>query len=54
VSLSPEGSRARDRAAQAIAPIFDDLAARVGGRRLREALPTLRAIRSVLDQPPAP
>jgi DNA-binding MarR family transcriptional regulator len=54
VSLSPEGSRARDRAAQAIAPIFDDLALRVGGRRLREALPTLRAIRSVLDQPPAP
>jgi DNA-binding MarR family transcriptional regulator len=53
VGLSPEGSRARDRAAQAIAPIFDDIAERVGSGKLREALPILRAIRGVLDRPPA-
>ena len=54
VSLSPSGRRARDRAAEAIAPVFDDVLARLGQGRLRDALPTLRAIRGALgSDPPA-
>jgi DNA-binding MarR family transcriptional regulator len=48
VSLSPAGQRARDRAAQSIAPVFDDLSAQLGDGRLRDTLPVLRAIRGVL------
>jgi DNA-binding MarR family transcriptional regulator len=48
VSLSPAGQTARDRAAQAIAPVFDDLSAQLGQGKLRDALPVLRAIRGVL------
>jgi DNA-binding MarR family transcriptional regulator len=48
VSLSPAGQRARDRAAHAIAPVFDDLSAQLGDGKLRDALPVLRAIRGVL------
>jgi DNA-binding MarR family transcriptional regulator len=50
VSLSPAGQTARDRAARAIAPVFDDLAARLGPDKLRDALPLLRAIRRVLGE----
>jgi DNA-binding MarR family transcriptional regulator len=48
VGISPAGQRARDRAARAIAPVFDDLVASLGQGPLRDALPTLRAIRGVL------
>ncbi len=48
VSLSPAGQAARDRAVAAIAPVFDDLAARIGTERLRAALPILRAMREGL------
>jgi DNA-binding MarR family transcriptional regulator len=48
VSLSPAGERARDRAAQAVAPVFDDVVARLGKPALRDALPTLRAVRAAL------
>jgi DNA-binding MarR family transcriptional regulator len=48
VSISPAGQTARDRAAQAIAPLVDDLSAQLGQGKLRDALPLLRAIRSVL------
>ena len=36
-----------------LAPVFDDLLEALGSRRLRDALPTLRAIRAVLgaDEP---
>lgn len=53
VSLSPAGQAARDRAVSAIAPVFDDLVARIGSERLRSALPLLRAIRESLDPGPA-
>jgi len=49
VSLSPAGQAARDRAVVAIAPVFDDLVARLGVDRLRMTLPALRAIRESLD-----
>jgi hypothetical protein len=49
VSLSPAGHAARDRAAAAIAPVFDDVVSRVGLPRLRAALPFLRALRAGLD-----
>jgi DNA-binding MarR family transcriptional regulator len=48
VSLSPAGQAARDRAAAAIAPVFDDVAARLGPERLKAALPLLRAMRAGL------
>lgn len=55
VSLSPAGQGARDLAVVAMAPVFDDLLAELGIQRLRDALPTLRAIRAVLgaDDPSA-
>ena len=46
VSLSPAGRAARDRAIVAIAPVFEEVVARVGQNRLRDILPALRAIRS--------
>lgn len=49
VSLSPAGQAARNRAAAAIAPVFDDLVARIGAERLRQALPFLRAMREGLS-----
>ncbi len=48
VGISPAGQQARDRAVIAMAPVFDDLLAELGPNRLRDALPTLRAIRAVL------
>ena len=49
VSLSPAGQAARDRATTALAPVFDDLVARLGPERLRAALPFLRAMREGLS-----
>lgn len=49
VALSPAGQGARDRAADAIAPVFDDLVAHVGPERFRTALPFLRAMRESLS-----
>lgn len=53
VGISPAGRQARDRAVLAMAPVFDDLLEALGPRRLRDALPALRAIRAVLgaDEP---
>jgi DNA-binding MarR family transcriptional regulator len=48
VSLSPARERALSRAAQAVAPVFDDVLVRVGAAELREALPVLRALRGAL------
>ncbi len=52
VSLSPAGQAARDRAVAAIAPVFDDLVAKLGAHRLRGALPILRAMREGLSVEP--
>ncbi len=49
VALSPAGQAARDRAVVAIAPVFDDLLARLGPERFRTALPFLRAMREGLS-----
>jgi DNA-binding MarR family transcriptional regulator len=49
VSISPAGLAARDRAVEAIAPVFDDVVDGVGLARLRTALPVLRALRERLD-----
>ncbi len=49
VGLSPAGQAARDRAVAAIAPVFDDLVARLGAERLRGGLPFLRAMRAGLS-----
>ena len=48
VSLSPAGQAARDEAVRAIAPVFDDVLARLGTERIRVALPFLRALRETL------
>lgn len=53
VSLSPAGQAARDRAVAAIAPVFDDLTAKLGPQRLRSALPFLRAMREGLSAEPS-
>lgn len=52
VGLSPAGQAARDRAVVAIAPVFDDLMARLGPERLRAALPFLRTMREGLSAEP--
>jgi DNA-binding MarR family transcriptional regulator len=49
VSISPAGMAARDRAVEAIAPVFDDVVAGLGLERMRATLPTLRRLREVLD-----
>lgn len=53
IGLSPAGHAARDRAATAIAPVFDDVIAQFGPKRLRAALPLLRAMRDALGGGPA-
>lgn len=50
VSLSPAGEAARDRAVAAIAPVFDDVLARLGPDRLRDVLPVLRIMRETLGE----
>ena len=49
VSISPAGAAARDRAVEAIAPVFDDAVAGLGLERMRAALPILRRLRELLD-----
>ena len=49
VSISPAGLAARDRAVEAIAPVFDDVVAGLGLERMRATLPTLRKLRELLD-----
>ena len=49
VSISPAGLAARDRAVEAIAPVFDDVVAGLGLERMRAALPMLRRLRELLD-----
>jgi DNA-binding MarR family transcriptional regulator len=49
VSLSPAGRAARDRAVEAIVPIFDDVIRGLGPERIRAALPVLRRLRELLD-----
>ena len=53
VGLSPAGRAARDRAVEAIAPVFEELVARVGAGRLRDILPALRAIRAAFGVEPS-
>ena len=45
VALTAEGRAMRDRAVTALGPVFAEIAAGVGGERLRAALPPLRALR---------
>jgi DNA-binding MarR family transcriptional regulator len=49
VSISPAGLAARDRAVEAIAPVFDDVVAGLGLERMRTTLPALRRLRELLD-----
>ena len=49
VSISPAGRTARDRAVEAIVPIFDDVIRGLGADRIRAALPVLRRLRELLD-----
>jgi DNA-binding MarR family transcriptional regulator len=49
VSISHAGRAARDRAVEAIAPVFDDIVAGLGLERMRATLPTLRRLRELLD-----
>lgn len=51
VSLSPAGQAARDRAAEAIAPVFDNVVTKLGHERIRAILPVLRDLRAALDKP---
>lgn len=50
VSISPAGRAARDAALQAIAPVLTGLTQKLGGVRVRAALPVLRALRAELDR----
>ena len=45
VSISPAGSRARDAAFTAIAPILEDAVNKVGAEKVRQALPVIRDLR---------
>lgn len=49
ISISPAGMAARDRAIEAISPVFDDAVAALGVQRMRTALPILRRLRELLD-----
>ncbi|MFO1210904.1 MAG: MarR family transcriptional regulator [Amaricoccus sp.] len=49
VSLSPAGRAARDRAAEAIAPVFDHVVRSLGAESIRAAVPVLRRLRELLD-----
>lgn len=50
VSLSPNGLAARDRAAAAVAPVFDHVVAKLGHDQIRAILPVLRELRAALDK----
>ncbi len=49
VSISPAGRAARDRAVEAITPVFDHVVRGLGPERMRGALPVLRRLRELLD-----
>lgn len=51
VSLSPAGLSARNAAVAAIAPIIDEVSAKVGEDRMRATLPVLRELRQQLEGP---
>jgi DNA-binding MarR family transcriptional regulator len=48
VGISPAGLAARNRAVDAVAPVFDDVVAGLGTDRIRTALPVLRRLRELL------
>ena len=50
VSLSANGLAARDRAATAVAPVFDHVVAKLGHDQIRAILPVLRELRAALDK----
>ncbi len=50
ITISPAGREARDRAAEAVAPIFDDVAGNLGGEAIRGSLPFLRSLREILRE----
>jgi DNA-binding MarR family transcriptional regulator len=49
IAISPAGLAARNRAVDAISPVFDDVVAGLGIERMRTALPILRRLRELLD-----
>ncbi|SFJ59679.1 MarR family winged helix-turn-helix transcriptional regulator [Celeribacter neptunius] len=49
VSISPAGTRARDAALAAIAPILSDIVEAIGTERVKAALPVLREMRIRLE-----
>jgi len=49
IAISPAGLAARNRAVEAISPVFDDVIAGLGIERMRTALPILRRLRELLD-----
>ena len=51
VSLSPAGQAARDAAAEAIAPVFENVVRELGAERIKTILPILRELRAALDKP---
>lgn len=50
VSISPSGTRARDAALEAIAPVLADMVHSIGPERVRVALPVLRELRTRFDE----
>ena len=50
VSISEAGLAARNEAAAAVAPVFDDVASRLGSDKIRSVLPVLRDLRELLDE----
>lgn len=50
VAISPSGLSARDAALAAIAPVIDDVVAKVGADKVRIALPVLREMRLKLTE----
>lgn len=51
VSISPSGTKARDAALQAIAPILSDAVEDIGVDKVKAALPVMRELRGRLDEP---
>ncbi|MFQ5623960.1 MAG: MarR family winged helix-turn-helix transcriptional regulator [Paracoccaceae bacterium] len=49
VSLSPAGAQARDQAAAAITPVFENIIGTMGSDAVRAALPFLRSLRQHLS-----
>lgn len=48
ISISPAGQAARDRAVQAIEPVFADIVEALGADKIRSLLPVFRELRSAL------